>query len=70
MAKASFLGTQELMSLCFPSGGGLAPDECTLMDMGAGFGGTARVAAKEYGCKVRGGASCHVEVVGYCLCSD
>lgn len=56
IAKASSINTQELLSLCFPSGGdgSLAPDKCTLVDMGSGLGGTARVAAKEYGCDVRG----------------
>ena len=52
VTKASSLSTQELLSRCFPSGDGPAPDKCTLMDMGAGYGGTARVAAKEFGCKV------------------
>ncbi|CAM9353219.1 unnamed protein product, partial [Laminaria digitata] len=53
IAKASSISTQELLSLCFPAGdGSLAPEKCVLVDMGAGFGGTARVAAKEYGCDV------------------
>ena len=53
--KASSLSTEELLSRCFPGGGDLALDTCTIMDMGAGYGGTARVAAKEFGCKVYGG---------------
>lgn len=53
IAKASSVTTQELLSRFFPSDSGFVPDKCTIMDMGAGFGGTARVAAKELGCKVR-----------------
>ncbi|CAN0442383.1 unnamed protein product, partial [Laminaria digitata] len=52
ITKASSLCTHELLSRCFPSGKGPAPDKCTLMDLGSGYGGTARVAAKELGCKV------------------
>ena len=55
ITKASSLSTEELLSRCFPRGGSPAPDTCTLLDMGAGYGGTARVAAKEFGCKVHGG---------------
>lgn len=53
ITKASCLSTQELLARCFPAGKGPAPDKCTLMDLGSGYGGTARVAAKEHGCKVR-----------------
>ena len=52
ISKASSIATQELLSRFFPSGSGFVPNKCTVMDMGAGFGGTARVAAKELGCKV------------------
>lgn len=66
IAKASSINTQGLLSLCFPGGeGSLASDKCTLLDMGSGLGGTARVAAKEYGCDVRGriNVSCVVPFV-------
>ena len=60
VAKANTLATQELLSRCFPGrDGDTAPDKSTIMDMGAGYGGTARIAAKEFGCKVLGGVSCH-----------
>lgn len=52
ISKASSIATQELLSRFFPSDSGFVPNKCTVMDMGAGFGGTARVAAKELGCKV------------------
>lgn len=52
ISKASSIATQELLSRFFPSDSCFVPDKCTVMDMGAGFGGTARVAAKELGCKV------------------
>ena len=52
--RASCVNTAEVLSLFFPAGGhGPAPSKCVLMDMGAGLGGTARVAAKDYGCDVR-----------------
>ncbi|CAN0508209.1 unnamed protein product, partial [Scytosiphon promiscuus] len=54
ISKASSLSTQELLSRFFASDSGFVPDKCTVMDMGSGFGGTARVAAKEFGCKVPG----------------
>ena len=58
--RANILATDEVLSKCFPGGqGDPAPDACTMMDMGAGYGGTARVAAKEFGCKVHGGVLCH-----------
>ncbi|CAN0358888.1 unnamed protein product [Ectocarpus sp. 6 AP-2014] len=54
--KASSLSTEEILSRCFPSGtnGNGAPPsaECTMVDLGCGYGGTARVAAKKLGCKV------------------
>lgn len=53
ISRASALSSEVLLSRCFPAGGdGAAPDKCTLVDLGSGFGGTARIAAKEYGCKV------------------
>ena len=52
--RANCINTAEVLSVCFPAGGdGPAPSKCVLMDMGAGLGGTARVAAKDYGCDVR-----------------
>ena len=51
--KASSLCTEELLARCFPTGEGPPPDKSTLMDLGSGCGGTARVAAKEFGCTVR-----------------
>ena len=59
--RADILATKELLSRCFPggSGGCPAPDKCTLMDMGAGYGGTARVAVKEFGCEVHDRVSSH-----------
>ncbi|CAB1120986.1 unnamed protein product [Ectocarpus sp. CCAP 1310/34] len=61
--KASSLSTDELLSRCFPSGtnGNGAPPsaECTMVDLGCGYGGTARVATKKLGCKVgRYNAAC------------
>ncbi|CAN0541518.1 unnamed protein product, partial [Laminaria digitata] len=56
IAKAGAVCTQVLLSWCFPPGsdGDTAhTDKCTLVDLGSGFGGTARVAARELGCKVR-----------------
>eukprot|EP00904_Undaria_pinnatifida_P006109 jgi/Undpi1/2628/HiC_scaffold_13.g06007.m1 len=51
--RANCINTAEVLSVCFPAGGdGPAPSKCVLMDMGAGLGGTARVAAKDYGCDV------------------
>ncbi|CAM9322755.1 unnamed protein product, partial [Scytosiphon promiscuus] len=52
ITKASSLCTEELLSRCFPTGATPAPSECTMLDMGSGYGGTARVAAKTLGCKV------------------
>ena len=52
ITKASSICTRELLARCFPSGNGPAPDTCTLLDLGSGYGGTARAAAKEFGCKV------------------
>ncbi|CAM9342480.1 unnamed protein product, partial [Hapterophycus canaliculatus] len=55
ITKASSLCTDELLSRCFPDGkdnGNPSPSECTMLDMGSGYGGTARVAAKTFGCKV------------------
>lgn len=49
--KASFLCTKGLLSRCFPEP---LPDTGTLMELGCGYGGMARAAAKEFGCKVRG----------------
>lgn len=49
IAKAAFLCTQGLLSRCFP---GTLPDPCTLMELGSGYGGMARAAAKKFGCKV------------------
>eukprot|EP00903_Cladosiphon_okamuranus_P013609 g12674.t1 len=51
ITKASSLTTDALLSLCFPEGSPPA-SESTMMDMGSGYGGTARVAAKTLGCKV------------------
>lgn len=50
LMRASQLATDELLRRCFPPG---CPDpaKMTVMDLGAGTGGTARVAAKRYGCK-------------------
>ena len=54
IARASVLTSEVLLSLCFPAGSdGIAPDERNLVDLGSGFGGTARMAAKAYGCHVR-----------------
>ncbi|CAN0491286.1 unnamed protein product, partial [Scytosiphon promiscuus] len=52
ITKASSLCTEELLSRCFPTGTTPPPSECTMLDMGSGYGGTARVAAKTLGCKV------------------
>lgn len=52
ISKACSISTRELLSRFFPSDSDFVPEKCTVMDMGAGFGGTARVAAKEFGCKV------------------
>eukprot|EP00752_Nemacystus_decipiens_P001516 g1487.t1 len=53
ITRASSITTDELLARCFPKGeGATPPSECTLMDMGSGYGGTARVAAKKLGCKV------------------
>lgn len=53
ITRASSVTTDELLSRCFPEGEGAPPpSECTLMDMGSGYGGTARVAARKLGCKV------------------
>lgn len=54
ISKACSISTRELLSRFFPSDSDFVPEKCTVMDMGAGFGGTARVAAKEFGCKVPG----------------
>ncbi|CAM9665166.1 unnamed protein product, partial [Ectocarpus sp. 12 AP-2014] len=61
ITKASSLGTEELLSRCFPAGattttttsgeGTLPASGCTMVDMGSGYGGTARVAARTLGCK-------------------
>lgn len=51
ISKASTLVTKSLLSYCFPVDGP-APASCTAVDMGSGYGGTARVAAREYGCRV------------------
>ena len=52
ISKASYITTTELLNRCFPSEGSFDPLKSTVLDMGSGFGGTARVAAKELGCKV------------------
>ena len=52
ISKASSISTTELLNRFFPSDCGFDPSKSTVMDMGSGFGGTARVAAKELGCKV------------------
>ena len=52
ISKASSISTTELLKRFFPSDCGFDPSKSTVLDMGAGFGGTARVAAKELGCKV------------------
>ncbi|CAM9539498.1 unnamed protein product [Pylaiella littoralis] len=52
ITKASSMCTDKLLSLCFSDDGATPPSKCTLMDMGSGYGGTARVAAKKFGCKV------------------
>ena len=54
IAKASVLASEVLLSQCFPVGSdGIAPSECTRVDFGSGLGGTARMAADEFGCHVR-----------------
>ena len=54
IARASALASELLLSLCFPADRvGNAPNKYTLVDLGSGFGGTARMAAKKYGCQVR-----------------
>lgn len=52
ITAASSLSTQKLLAHSFPKDGP-SPADCTLVDLGSGYGGTARVAAKELGCKVR-----------------
>ena len=52
ISKASSISTTELLNSFFASDCGFDPSKSTVIDMGAGFGGTARVAAKELGCKV------------------
>lgn len=52
ITRASDLCTQMLLAKGF-SPEGPRPDECTVMDLGAGYGGSAREAAKQFGCKVR-----------------
>ena len=47
-----FRGRNVFRDTCHDRGNGLAPDTCTLLDLGSGYGGTARAAAKEFGCKV------------------
>eukprot|EP00904_Undaria_pinnatifida_P010121 jgi/Undpi1/6239/HiC_scaffold_20.g08723.m1 len=54
ISKASYITTTELLNRCFPSEGSFDPSKSTVLDMGSGFGGTARVAAKELGCKAAG----------------
>ncbi|CAN0545014.1 unnamed protein product, partial [Ectocarpus sp. 12 AP-2014] len=59
--KASILNAEELLARCFPasgngtngtSGNGAPPtSESTMVDMGSGYGGSARLAAKTLGCK-------------------
>lgn len=53
ITKASSLATDELLSRSFPAECTPPPPECTMLDMGSGYGGTARVAAKRHGLKVR-----------------
>lgn len=38
ISKSSSVSTRELFARFFPSGSSIAPDKCTIMDMGAGFG--------------------------------
>lgn len=54
ISQATSLSTKELLSRFFPTDSGFLPDKCTVMDMGSGFGGIGRMAAKELGCKVMG----------------
>ena len=49
---ATTLTTEWFLGNAF--GNGPSPAGSTVVDMGSGFGSTARVAAKEYGCNVRG----------------
>ncbi|CAN0504428.1 unnamed protein product, partial [Ectocarpus sp. 12 AP-2014] len=59
--KASILNAEELLARCFPAsangtngrnGNGAPPiSESTMVDMGSGYGGSARLAAKTLGCK-------------------
>ena len=70
ITKASSLCTQELLTRCFPIGEGPAPDKCTLMDLGSGYGGTARVAAKELGCKVRAGRTGRRSIICSCTANQ
>ncbi|CAN0172371.1 unnamed protein product, partial [Ectocarpus sp. 13 AM-2016] len=59
--KASILNAEELLARCFPASGngtdgtngnGASPtSKSTMVDMGSGYGGSARLAAKTLGCK-------------------